>query len=325
MSPLHSISDEEAAILEARAEALTRFKGRYRHNPESQRAMVGALRRVAKLASDGQCDETNFPWDIITDDDLALQVWSSVAAVHARATAVKDASALRVMLDCCRRVGLISHDEYAEAVAFEARGGRVTEPAGHYLSELDVRRLVEACAATGSAQTRLRDKALVLTLASTGARTDEVVHVRLRDVFLAERRVYLRKTKSGQPRDAWLHPAAVNALEAWIGARGTCGEALFPPLSRTGRPLTERGQMSTLQVWKVIRARGAQAGLEPIGSHDLRRFVVTTLLENGFDIALVAKTVGHKNPTTTAGYDKRPGERQREAVAQINLPLISDL
>lgn len=80
--------------------------------------------------------------------------------------------------------------------------------------------------------------------------------------------------------------------------------------------------MSTHQVWKIVGRRAAQVDLVWITPHDLRRFVVTTLLEHGFDIALVAKTVGHKNPTTTAGYDRRPGRRQRDAVAQIQLPTL---
>jgi integrase len=322
MIGLHAVTDRESEEASLRVEALRRFKARYRHNPESQRAMVGALRRIAQTATDGQHDETTFPWDVIIDEDLARQVWDTVADIYARATVVKDASALRVMLDCCRKVGLLDHEEYAQAKQFEAKGGHVTASAGHYLTEQDVGAIVGSCRNSGTANTRIRDTALILALACSGARGDELAHVKLEHLHLEERRVWLHKTKSGEPRDAWLHPAAVTALERWLAVRGSVGQDLFVPLSRTGRPLGHHGAMSTHQVWKIVRRRAALAGLVGITPHDLRRFVVTTLLENGFDIALVAKTVGHKNPTTTAGYDRRPGQRQRDAVAQIRLPSL---
>jgi integrase/recombinase XerD len=321
MNTLHAVSPVEAEQVALRAEALRWFKGRYRHKSESQRTMVEALRRVAVTATAGQHDETTFPWDVIIDEDLAGQICGKVADVYAHATLVKSASALRVMLDCCRKVGLIDHDAYVRARGFEAKGGYVPSAPGTYLSEDDVAAMVRACHSGGNPNTQIRDAAIVLSLVSSGARGDELAHVRSENVHLQERRIWLHHTKSGQPRDAWLHPAAVTALERWMSVRGTAGRDLFVPLSRTGRPLIERGSMSTQQVRKVVKQRAARAGLGDVNPHDCRRFVVSTLLDN-FDIALVAKTVGHKNPTTTAAYDKRPAQRQRDAVAQIPLPTV---
>ncbi|MCF6378121.1 site-specific integrase [Nocardioides KLBMP 9356] len=284
--------------------------------------MLGALRRIASVFSDGRYDEHTFPWEVLVDEDLADHVWSTVGQQYSRNTAVKDASALRLMLKACYQVGLLTHDEYALARSFDARGvGKPRPPAGHYLSSADIAKLVEACASgRGNTVTRVRDTALVLTLASTAARGVEVTGARLEHLYPEHRRVWLQRTKSNKPRDAWLHPSAVVALRHWVDERGDRPGPLFVPLSRT-RPLVHRGEMSTLQVWKILRDRSLEAGLPHTTPHDLRRFVVSSLLDHT-DLAMVARIVGHTNPATTALYDRRPGIAQAAAVASLSLPTI---
>jgi integrase len=325
-SELHAVTDDEAAVLALRAAALQRFRHTYRHNPESQRTMVGSLRRLATEFSDGTCTEANFPWELIVDADLSEELWSTVADKYSVATATKDASALRRMLDCCRRVGLLTYEEYRHASSFTAKNaGTPTAPAGTYLAATDVEAIVTAVLnGKGSPTTQIRDVALLLTLASCGARGWEVTGVRLHEVRLNESRIWLTRTKGGEARNAWLHPAAIAALSRWMQVRGTSPGALFVPLSRTGRPLVDRGSLSTQQVRKIIHARAAEAGYTGVATHDLRRFLVSSLLETN-DISLVAKVVGHKNPTTTAGYDRRPLQHQRDAVASLCLPQLDEL
>jgi integrase len=321
-SDLRSVSDEFADVLVQRDEALQRFQHRYVHKPESQRAMIGALRRVATGFSHGRFDETTFPWELLCDEDLAATMWSSVAKDYARGTAQKDASALRVMLGCCRKAGLLTDAEYQDARSFETKGvGVVLDRPGTRLHPADVAGIVRACSqGRGGTATRIRDTALLLTLASTGARGDEVTGIQLTNTHLPEQRVHLIRTKSGAPRDGWLHGQAVDALARWIEVRGNHRGPLFLPLSRTGRPLPRPDGLSTHQARKVIRRRAAEAGYPHVALHDLRRFVITTLLEQGVDISLVAKIVGHKNLTTTAGYDIRGEAEQRQAITTITLP-----
>lgn len=321
---LSALDPEQAERITLRGEALRLFKARYRHNPESQRAMVGGLRRLATRFSNGRYDEATFPWELLVDEDLTTTLCSQAAEGYARATAVKDASALRVMLKCLNRVGVLNYEEMRHAISIELDWGSHRPRPGHYLSEPDVADIVAACAhGAANAATRLRDAALVLTLASTGARGDEVMGALIEHVDLPGDRIWLHRTKSGVPRDAWLHPAAADAIARWLEVRGTGPGPLFVPLSRTGRPLLEHGELSVHQARRVVRRRAAEAGHAGIGLHDLRRFVISTLLERGVDIALVAKVVGHQNPTTTAGYDTRGERHLRDAVARIDLPRLA--
>lgn len=325
-SELHAVTDDEARVLSLRAAALQRFRHTYRHNAESQRTMIGSLRRLATEFSDGTCTEATFPWELVVDADLSEDLWSVVADRYSVATANKDASALRRMLDCCRRVGLLTYEEYRHATSFTAKNaGNPTPPAGTYLGTADIEAIVDAAlTGKGNANTRIRDVALLLTLASCGARGWEVTGVHLRDVHLDENRIWLTRTKGGQPRNAWLHPLAVEAIRQWLTKRGQLPGPLFVPLSRIGRPMVDHGVMSTQQVRKIIHARATEAGYAAVSTHDLRRFLVSSLLETN-DISLVAKVVGHKNPATTAGYDRRPLQHQRDAVASLRLPQLDHI
>ncbi len=169
------------------------------------------------------------------------------------------------------------------------------------------------------AATRIRDHALIAVLASSGIRSVEITGLELTSLVPGEHRLDLTITKGGRPREAWLHPVAVDALDDWLAVRGDAPGPLFVPLSRTGRPMTHKGALSYHQVWRVLRRRAAQAGLGVITPHDLRRFVITTLLANGYDLVLVCRIAGHVRPETTAGYDRRPADAQRDAIESLSL------
>jgi len=323
---LHVVSDQEAQVLQLRAAAYDRFCRRYRHNPASQQTMVRALQGFARLSSRGQYTAANYPWELLTDELVVEELWRDVIGERSRNTALKWATAVRVMLSCCRRVGLLTPEQHLHASGFETgNGGKPLPPAGRYLTEKQVGAVLEACRTGGRSAdgTRIRDLALIAVLASSGIRSVEITHLELADVVPAEHRVDMRITKGGRPREAWLHPVAVATLEDWLRIRGREPGPLFVPLSRTGRPLLDHGPLSYHQVWKVLRQRGQQAGLGVVTPHDLRRFLITTLLANGHDLVLVCRIAGHVRPETTAGYDRRPAAAQREAIESLSLRALS--
>lgn len=315
---LRVVSPAEAELLGLRQAALARFDRRYPH-PESRRTMRGSLERLARTISKGRYGATGFPWELLCDEDLTAEAWHSVAVSFSRATALKDATALRTVLKCLHQEGLLNYEQYQSAISFNTRSrGQQRSRPGQYVTSQDVSTLAEACLrGDPESVTGIRDAALVLTLASTGARRTEISEALLSNTCLAESRIRLTVTKNGLPRDAWLHQHAVTAIASWQERRGHEGDHLFCPLSRTGRPLTDR-RLSPHQIWKIIHRRGTEAGLEGLTPHDLRRYLVSELLPYN-DIALVARIVGHRSVDTTARYDRRPDDRCREAV--LSLPL----
>lgn len=315
---LHIVTDGEADLVRRRLAAIQELEHRY-PKPESRRAMHGSLDRIARTMSGGRSDASTFPWEVITDEAIAAEVWRSVSEKYAWATARKDAAFLRKMINSCYRQNLMTFQEYRDAIGFEARGGIQPAASGRYLAPEDVRALVSACRVGNvSRRVELRDTALILGLASTGARRSELVQSLRDDIHLDERRVHLTHTKNGREREAWLHPAAARAMDTWLDVLGPTREAVFPALTRVGRP-REDAPMSSHQVWRIIKRRADIAGLQGMAPHDLRRYVVSSLLST-HDLALVSRIVGHSDPTTTMKYDRRPAERMRAAVATIQLP-----
>lgn len=62
--------------------------------------------------------------------------------------------------------------------------------------------------------------------------------------------------------------------------------------------------MTTRAISTILKKRAAQAGVKAFSPHDFLRTLVGDLLENGADIATVAKLAGHASLTTTARYDR---------------------
>jgi len=318
---LHTVDDAEARLLQGRAAALRRFQQHY-PKPESRRTILNALNRIARTHSEGECDIHTFPWELLGDDLFTELAWRSVADRYSPATAIRDAMALRVMLTCCQAAGLITASERAIAAGFSTKHVRIDSRPGRMLTSEEITRLVTYRPPTASDTLQARDAALVLTLASTGARRNELTHVTLADLTLATLQVNLRITKNGHPRHAWLHPTAATALQAWLHTRTDAAGPLITPLSRTGRPLLNR-PLSGHQIWKILNRRGHQSGVGPVTPHDMRRFLASTLLDNGIDLLLTARILGHRSPTMTERYDRRPQDRMRAAIA--TLPLTLDL
>jgi integrase len=317
-SHLRVVTDEEASIIRLRVKARERFIAQY-PKPESRRTMLGALDRIAKTFSEGERSGRNFEWDSLIDEDFASEVWQSVKLLYEPATARRDASALKEMLKCCRKVGLIDSEQYASAVSFTSKvEGSLLKP-GRTLTESEISQLMKFHKEGINPNLQARDDALLLVLASTGARRNEVSFMDLAHVDLEANKIRLVVTKNGHPRDAWLHQSTVQALEHWISVRGDEPGPLFVALSRTCRPLPDR-RLSTHQIWKVLGRRAVESGVGPLTPHDMRRYLVSTLLDQGIDLALVSRIVGHSNPATTAKYDRRPDERCRDAVARLPLP-----
>ena len=260
-----------------------------------------------------------FEWELIVNEDLASEIWNPIAETYSKRTALKDAAFLRGLLRSCVKSGLLTYEEYVDARAFVTRGLDELPPVGRYLSPEDIHAIVKAIQSEPNQTFRIRDSAILLCMASTGARRSEIVNIQMTNVHLDEQRIVLSQTKSGKTRDSWLHQAAVTALRAWIDHADLC-TYLFPPLSRTGRVMP--GRMGSHQIWKIVRRRAEQAAITGVTPHDLRRFVVGTLLDTTNDLALTSKMVGHANPNMTAKYDRRPASKKREAVDTLPLPMV---
>lgn len=280
----------------------------------SRRGQASALNAIARLM--GVAHWTALDWARITPETAAA---IRALLVGAPATVNKSLAALRGVARCAFNLGLISGDDLRriENMTTAVKGSRL--PAGRTVEDWELVALMKACAADPS-PAGLRDAAMIAIAAKTGARREEIVRIRISNVVLHSDYAEVRVIGKGNAeRILHLDNGAAAALRDWLQVRGLEGEFVFCPVSKSGRINPMRG-ITPQSAHEALQRRVREAGLRKLGWHDLRRTVVSRLLELGEDIATVASVVGHKQVTTTARYDRRPEDAKRRAVRRLPVP-----
>lgn len=290
---------------------------RHFDSEESTRSMHSALRSIARLF--GGRDEFAFEWELLQDPLVFRTLRDVLVERYAPATAARYLAAARGLLRQLAHDGFVDRELLTQA--FDTR--RIPPPLPPrtpVVTTDELSLLLTACVADPNRPKGHRDAALILVGASTGGRRHELAALRVHDVDFSRGIIDFPVTKGRRPHRAFLHPRALSALQRWSDVRGPDGSALFTHVSWKGRVLPDKS-ISGQVVWRVMRDRSREAGLtEPLRPHDLRRFLVTSVLENEKDVLLAARLVGHVDPATTSRYDRRPDARLREAVERITLP-----
>jgi len=149
----------------------------------------------------------------------------------------------------------------------------------------------------------VRDRALLLTLATSGCRISEVVTLTPAQVTPRDGSYFLQVLGKRQhtPREAPLSQEAATAIQAWLTQRGP-GAPGLPIFTR----FVGGGWQATLQplsvssAWRVVRKYALQCGLPHVKPHDFRRFVGTELAKR--DLRQAQKALGHQRLETTVQH-----------------------
>jgi integrase len=179
--------------------------------------------------------------------------------------------------------------------------------------------------------TRLRNHALIWTLAESGGRVSEVLSLNLADFAVRDLRppyssiVRVRVTGKGQHRyDLRLHQA-VAALASYIKARGPDlrAEKGQVPLFVSHDPRAEGKRLSRTAAWRTVTYAARALGLRAIHPHDLRHWRATQLVNAGQPLDVVQDYLGHRSVETTRAYYARtdPG---RVDEAALNTPVSAE-
>ncbi|BEN47830.1 tyrosine-type DNA invertase [Serratia sp. CY81684] len=172
-----------------------------------------------------------------------------------------------------------------------------------YLTQSEVERLLQQALAAGNAE---RDYCLIYMSYIHGFRVSEACSLRISDLDLRGRCLYIRRIKSGFSTNHPLLKDELRAIRAWLavraGWRGADSDWLF--LSRQGRPLTRQ------RVYQIISQLGkaADISVEP-HPHMLRHACGFALADRGIDTRLIQDYLGHKNIRHTVRYTASNAER----------------
>lgn len=154
----------------------------------------------------------------------------------------------------------------------------------------------------------------------TAMRNEEIRHLRLDDVTYTdpgEAVITVHHGKGDKPRTVEIYPPLLDHLTAWINQRGVSGTWLFCRLEkngtpRLGEPLTGPGAAV------ILKNRFRRSSLsQHLTWHDFRRTAIGKLLDAGIDPSTIMDITGHANFETVKRYDRRPADRRKAALREI--------
>ncbi|MCM8744940.1 tyrosine-type recombinase/integrase [Thermomicrobium sp. CFH 73360] len=175
------------------------------------------------------------------------------------------------------------------------RAGRFTP---HAISPQEIQQLIQAASADRSPE-GLRDRAMLVTLATTGLRVSELTALDLSDVDLNHGQLIVRRP-NGRERRVPLVRDAIEALRDYLEyGRPVFGptkfeQALF--LNHRGTRLTRQG------FWLILKGYADAVGLPEVTPHTLRHSFAVQALANGWELRDVQRILGHVSPATTLVY-----------------------
>ena len=237
---------------------------------------------------------------------------------HSKPTVKQRLAALRMLFDWMV-VGQVISTNPAHAV----RGPKHTQRKGKtpVLNVDEARTLIDAIDTTSLPG--LRDRALIALMAYTFARVGAAVAMRVEDYFVQGRRGWVRlHEKGGKEHEMPTHHNLDKYLEEYIAFAGIAQERkgpLFRTSKGRGGELADRPLLQS-DVWRMIRRRAAQAGIETeIGCHTFRATGITAYLKNGGRLEIAQQMAAHESARTTGLYDRRSDEVSLDEVERIGI------
>ncbi len=255
-----------------------------------------------------QQDWTALPVEVFEALDAGIKLaWKNSAASR---NAMRDS--VRSVIRESLKAGMLTHDRATpllNAVVPEKLPRDEEKQSRGHVSETEVKRVLHELAQDPSLTAR-RDTALIALLLGAGLRRDEAVGIDLD--HLSEHHEYVTvRGKGNVVRDVPLSANVRLAIRTWLKARGDHPGPLLAPMTRTKpRQVVVDRRLSTQTVAQVVARR---FGLH-VAPHDLRRTFTGNLLESGTDLSTASKVLGHVDPKTTAGYDRRERAKRLEGV-----------
>ena len=145
--------------------------------------------------------------------------------------------------------------------------------------------------------TILMHRALLLTLATTGMRANEVSNLKVNQLVKVNDSYTITNILGKTDvtgRSCKISSVAVEAINNWISERGYESEYVFT--SRKGDK-REQDNISETAIYQIVTKYADMVGLKDFHPHSFRAYVATTLAET--DVKNAQMQLGHKSAATT--------------------------
>lgn len=173
-----------------------------------------------------------------------------------------------------------------------------------------------------------RDRAMVYAMVLGALRRCEVLGLRLGDVQVPERSLFIAEGKGGHQRVVPISNTFFSAVGDYLRSerpKGIGTDRVFVTLKgpNRGRPMTADG------IDKIFQAARARAGLERATCHQLRHTCLTRLREAGMELEAVQAQAGHVSIESTRIYlhltDDWLADEYRRAAERIDADAAAEL
>jgi integrase/recombinase XerD len=238
-------------------------------------------------------------WQQLTDDHLERYLLHLRERDYAASTIARKTAALKSFSAWLRQQDIIGQETGTNLAS-----PRVEKHVPRSISHEDVTRLLtQPMAKDPDKAERIRDRAMLSLLYSTGMRVSELVSLDQTDIDLEEMRVTCQG-KAGRTRVVPISPQSAAAIEDYLARSRSIlaiddTGSLF--LNHRGGRLTRQG------FWLILKSYADEAGIEDITPHTLRHSFATHALSQGAELADVQKQLGHVSISTTQIYRQMAG------------------
>lgn len=283
-------------------------------NPHTRRAYSQAV--AAFLA---WCEREAGIRTLTDVQPLLVATWIELQTqTHSAPTAKQRLAALRHLFDW-----LVTGQVIPTNPAAAVRGPRHSALKGKtpVLDATEARQLLDSIDDT--TDVGRRDRALIGLMVYSFARVGAALAMKVEDVFVQNRRLWVRlREKGGKRHEMPCHHTLEAYLHAYIDQAGIADDQkgpLFRTVGRKTKQLT-RTPLPQANAYAMIQRRAAAAGIgTKIGNHTFRATGITAYLKNGGTLENAAAMANHASTRTTQLYDRRRDEISLDEVERIRV------
>lgn len=179
----------------------------------------------------------------------------------------------------------------------------------------EVDRIITRPACHEETESRVRDRAILELLYSSGLRASELCDLKLED--FKENGILVKCGKRSKTRTVPLTVCAAIAINTYIEKyRGKVPGYLFQTIM--GKQL--RRQL----LCAIVGDYAKQSGVEGVTTHTLRHACATHLLDEGADLRLIQEVLGHSSIASTQRYTHLSSNKMQEMFKQFHPRKNSD-
>ncbi|HUT11801.1 MAG TPA: site-specific integrase [Thermoguttaceae bacterium] len=165
------------------------------------------------------------------------------------------------------------------------------------LTETEVQALLRCC--SRRAPTGVRNRALLAVLYRAGLRISEALDLFPKDLDAEAGTVRVLHGKGNKARTVGLDAGAFAMIDRWIDKRTKRGLNGRHPLFCT----LDGGRLADAYVRAWLPRIAKKAGIDKrVHAHGLRHTLAAQLRQEGVDIGVISKQLGHESIATTARY-----------------------